>query len=94
MHYFMSLGAKQFLTRFSQKWILCAHTESQVCYALRKSKSETTFSIQIPPYFYSKCGPRFALAKSITNLGFCVAHRNHFWDSGRTLSKTVLNLNS
>ena len=65
MHYFMSLGAKQFFTRLSQKWILRAHTESQVCYALRKSKSETTFTIQMPPFFYSKCGLRFALSQSI-----------------------------
>ena len=82
MHYFMSLGAKQFFTRLSQKWILRAHTESQVCYALRKNKSETTFTMQMPPpHFYCKCGLRFALAKTITKLGFRVAHRIHFWEN-------------
>ena len=49
MHSFISLSAKQFLTRFSQKWILCDHTSSQVCYALMKSKSETMSLYKGPP---------------------------------------------
>ena len=48
--YYPILGMELFLTRFSQKWFLCAHrphTESKKCYALSWSKSKTTFTIQM-----------------------------------------------
>ena len=69
--YYPILGMQMFLTRFSQKWFLCAHTESKkICFELDQIWDNIYYTNT--PHFYSKCGLRFALAQSIKYFWFCV----------------------
>ena len=88
--YYPILGMNMFLTRFSQKrksaHQKCPHIIIFLCLELEQIRDHIYYTNS--PHLYSKCGLRFALARSITKI-FCVGTFHvHFSFSGRTLSKT------